>query len=118
MFFSGLFCGFRAVRLRRASFRRGHWAAGGGGGAGSSYFKYSAPSRKLQGGARRHAGRGGSRVLRFGLEFKLAISLSGKRRLFGIPLKIITTKYEICNLRKEKHRGRGQTGIEHPSAAC
>src|SRR3989338_6226849 len=48
----------------------------------TSYFKYSAPHRKLQGGARRRAGRGGSRVLRFGLEFKLAISHSGKRRLF------------------------------------
>src|SRR3989338_4914995 len=115
MFFSGLFCGFRVVRLRRAVFLRGFRAAGGGGGgaSGSSYFKYSAPCRKLQGGARRRAGRGGSRVLRFRAEFKLAISLSGKRKLFGIPLKIITTKYEICNLRKEKHRGRGQTGIEH-----
>jgi len=87
MFFTRLFCGFRAVRLRRAVFLRGHCAAGGGGGAGSSYFKYSAPSRKLQGGARRRVGRGGSRVLRFRAEFKLAISHSGKRKLFGIPLK-------------------------------
>jgi len=30
MFFTGLFCGFRAVRLRRAGFLRGFCAAGGG----------------------------------------------------------------------------------------
>jgi hypothetical protein len=52
----------------------------------------------LQGGARRRAGRGGSRVLRFGLEFKLAISqnLIGKKKTF-LSYNLLTQNTLITN---------------------
>src|SRR3990167_17516 len=88
--FSGLLGGFRAVRLRRASFLRGHCAAGGGGGASSSYFKYSAPDRNAQARARRLAPLGGSRVLYFRAHFESAVSHLGKRNFWASAFALPT----------------------------
>ena len=82
---------FSAERPRRVRhfLRRLHRAAARhlGGAAGSSYFKYSGPDRKLQAGTGRLASLGGQSVLQFRAEFELAISHSGKMH-FWLPLFI------------------------------